>query len=96
MYQREAEPEYHLRHTYQPAPRKTDPLGDSYKVISRTYKQTQDQARKKYTPTTEELPDPGEFTLSPSLERLKNMTVAQLKRVEKVKVSNSYGSVEFL
>jgi hypothetical protein len=72
-------------------------LGESnYKVISRSYRAAQDQARKKYTPTSEDLPQLGNFTISPSLERLKNMTINQLKKVDKVKISNSFGAIEFL
>ena len=38
----------------------------------------------------------GKFTLEPSRDRLKAMTINQLKKVEHVKVSNIFGTVEFL
>lgn len=98
MYKPETNEEnYQLRHTYQPAARKPDPLGETnFKLISRSYKHNQEQAKKKYTPNSEELPELGQFSISPSLDRLKNMTVSQLKKVDRVKVSNHLGSVEFM
>ena len=91
-----AENQFRLRHSYKPQERKVDPLEANYKIISRNYKNNQDQARKKYTPKHEELPEIGNFTISPSLDKLKSMTINQLKKVDNVKVSNELGSVEFL
>ena len=41
----------------------------------------------------DELPIIGSFNISPPMDKLKNMTVSQLKKVENVKVSNKFGTV---
>lgn len=88
------EESYQLKNRYKPSSRKPDPLGEgNYRVISRSYKAAQEQARKKYTPTADELPEVGNYIISPSFEKIKNLTVNQLKKVDKVKISNSFGSI---
>jgi nuclear pore complex protein Nup98-Nup96 len=94
---RQREETFRLRNTYKQSTKKIDPLGEAnYKVISRAYKQSHEQAKKKFSPSNEDLPDLGNFTVQPSLDKLKNFTVQQLKKVENVKISNSFGTVEFL
>jgi hypothetical protein len=38
----------------------------------------------------------GSYSISPSLDKLKSMTVAELKKVKDVRVWNKYGEVAFL
>ena len=64
--------------------------------ISRKIKNTYETQKQKATPLAEELPKVGEFKISPSLDRLKGYTHEQLKRVERFRVWNQYGEVEFL
>lgn len=44
----------------------------------------------------QELPNIGEYEISPSIEELKTKTVHELKRVKDVVISNKFGRVQFL